>query len=293
MSAIVSEFSKSQAANPRTGRRRLSTLRRFGKSFVAIVVVSYACIGLQSYVTNRLGNTAFATGYTLLAVVVALSMLGVRKRLPNVNWGPVTVWQTTHHYLGLFCLIAYVFHAGIVTNGWLESILAILFWTILLTGFVSWYVNRSSPQLLRAAGLAILRSDIPEAKLAVADSAYQLALTAAGSSNAFVIADFYQAKLSKFFSSPRSLWYRVFPSGRHRRDLQYQLTELTRYLDDHGISMQSQMIDLVKRRDDLDFQSAIHNRIRFFATIHTILLGAFIVFTAVHVLVAHLYSSHW
>jgi hypothetical protein len=293
MSAVASDFPKTPSATLPTSRRRLSILRRFGKPLLAIALASLACMGLQSYVTNRLGNAAFATGYTLLAVIIALTMLGVRKRLPSANLGPVTVWQTTHHYLGLFCLIAYVSHAGILTNGWLESILAVLFWTILLTGFVSWYVNRSSPQLLRAAGQAILRSDIPEAKIAVAEQAYQLALAAAGSSNAFVIADLYQATLTKFFSSPRSLWYRIFPTGRHRRDLQYQLTELTRYLDERGVQLQAQMIDLVKRRDDLDFQSAIHNRIRFFATIHTLLLGAFIVFTAGHVLVAHLYSSHW
>jgi hypothetical protein len=220
-------------------------------------------------------------------------MLGVRKRLPNLKLGPVAIWQTTHHYLGVFCLIAYCSHAGILASGWLESTLAALFWIILLTGIASWYVNRSSPRLLRAAGQAILRSDIPEAKIAIAEQAYQLALAAAGSSKAFVVADFYQSTLSNFFSSPRSLMYRVFPTGKHRRDLQNQLGELTRYLDEKGIDLQCQMINLVQRKDDLDFQSAIHNRIRFIATIHTVLLGAFIVFTAGHVIVAHLYSSHW
>jgi hypothetical protein len=271
----------------------MTSIRRLGKSLIAITIASVACLGLQRYVTNRLGNEAFASGYTLLAVIIALTMLGARKRLPGANLGSVTIWQTTHHYLGIFCLIAYCSHAGILASGWLESTLAALFWTILLTGFVSWYVNRSSPRLLRAAGQAILRSDIPEAKVAVAEQAYQIALSAAGSSKAFVLADFYQSTLSKFFSSSRSLWYRIFPTGKHRRDLQYQLGELTRYLDEKGIDLQGQMINLVQRRDDLDFQSAVHNRIRFFATIHTVLLGAFIVFTAGHVIVAHLYSSHW
>lgn len=293
MSAVASDFHTTKSTQKPAKGIRLSSIRRFGKSMIAISVASLACVGLQRFVTNRLGNEAFATGYTLLAVIIALTMLGVRKRLPQANLGAVTIWQTTHHYLGVFCLIAYCSHAGILANGWLESTLAALFWTILSTGFASWYVNRSSPRLLRAAGQAILRSDIPEAKIAVAEQAYQLALSAAGSSKAFVIADYYQSSLSKFFSSSRSLWYRAFPTGKHRRDLQYQLGELTRYLDEKGIELQTQMINLVQRKDDLDFQSAIHNRIRFFATIHTVLLGAFIVFTTGHVVVAHLYSSHW
>ncbi|MCU0713983.1 MAG: hypothetical protein MUC43_18145 [Pirellula sp.] len=293
MSAIASDFQKNTSNPISQNRVRRSTVLRVGKSLAAITIASLLCLGLQRFVSNQLGNEAFATGYTLLAVVMALSMLGVRKRLPSVNLGSVTIWQTTHHYLGLFCLIAYCSHAGILANGWLESTLAALFWTILLTGFMSWYINRSSPRLLRAAGQAILRSDIPEARIAVAEQAYQIALTAAGSSNAFVIADFYQATLSKFFTGPRSLWYRILPTGKHRRDLQYQLGELTRYLDENGIELQRKMMSLIQRRDDLDFQSAIHNRIRFFATIHTVLLGAFIVFTAGHVVAAHMYSSHW
>jgi hypothetical protein len=293
MSAIVSDIQKTKNRSHPVKGNRMTSIRRLGKSLIAITIASVACLGLQRYVTNRLGNEAFASGYTLLAVIIALTMLGARKRLPGANLGSVTIWQTTHHYLGIFCLIAYCSHAGILASGWLESTLAALFWTILLTGFVSWYVNRSSPRLLRAAGQAILRSDIPEEIVSVAEQAYQIALSAAGSSKAFVLADFYQSTLSKFFSSSRSLWYRIFPTGKHRRDLQYQLGELTRYLDEKGIDLQGQMINLVQRRDDLDFQSAVHNRIRFFATIHTVLLGAFIVFTAGHVIVAHLYSSHW
>lgn len=293
MSSIASDY-QSTAAAAKTGKTvRRSTVLRIGKSLISIAVASFICLGLQRYVSQRLGNESFASGYTLLAVIIVLMMLGVRKRLPGANLGSVTIWQTTHHYLGVFCLIAYCSHAGILASGWLESTLAALFWFILITGFTSWYVNRSSPRLLRAAGLAILRSDIPEARIQVAEKAYAIALAAAGSSNAFVIADYYQATLSKFFSTPRSIWYRIFPTGKHRRDLQYQLGELTRYLDQNGIELQSEMMSLIQRRDDLDFQSAIHNRIRFFATLHTVLLGAFIVFTAGHVVVAHVYSSHW
>lgn len=293
MSSIVSDYQSTAAAAKSVKRIRRSTVLRIGKSLIAIAVASFLCLGLQRYVSHRLGNESFATGYTLLAVIIALMMLGIRKRLPGSNLGAVTIWQTTHHYLGVFCLIAYCSHAGILASGWLESTLAALFWFILITGLTSWYVNRSSPRFLRAAGLAILRSDIPEAKIQVAEQAYKTALAAAGSSNAFVIADYYQATLSKFFSTPRSIWYRIFPTGKHRRDLQYQLGELTRYLDQNGIALQSEMMSLIQRRDDLDFQSAIHNRIRFFATLHTVLLGAFIVFSAGHVVVAHVYSSHW
>jgi hypothetical protein len=269
---------------------------RLGQTLKAlgIIAVAYYCLqGLQQFVGSRLGNESFASGYTLLAVIILLTMLGVRKRLPAWNAGPVAVWQTTHHYLGLFCLLAYISHAGILTNGVLESALAGLFWFMLLTGFISWYVNRSSPRLLRAAGQAVLRSDIPEARAKVAEEAYKIALLAAGSPKAFVISDYYRRVLSPFFSGSRGVWYYLVPTGKRRRDLQYQLGELTRYLDEAGLELQVQMKNLIQRRDDLDFQAAIQNRIRFVAAIHTVLLGAFIVFSAAHIIVAHLYSNQW
>jgi hypothetical protein len=269
---------------------------RFGRILKSLTIVGLAfllLLVLRRFVLSRLGNEAFATGYTLLAICLTLCLLGVRKRLPASRLGPVAIWQTTHHFLGVFCLLAYCVHAGVMTTGWLESCLAILFWFILLTGFASWYVNRSAPKLLRAAGTAILRSDIPEAKLSIARDAYAIAIEAAGNADSCTIADFYRSRLEPFFSSNRSFFYRISPSGKLRRTLQAELDVLTRYLDDKGLQLQKALAHLIKERDDLDFQSAIQVRIRFVAAVHTCLLGAFLVMTGTHVTLAFLYSSHW
>lgn len=250
-------------------------------------------IWMRSYWIARLGNEAFVTGYALLLICFALAALGIRKRIHAFRLGPVAVWQSAHHYLGAFCLFAYVLHAGFMPDGWIESILGMLFWTILGTGFLSWYVNRNSPRLLRAAGPAILRSDIPHAKILVGEQACQLAIQAAGSTNSAVIADYYRTKLADFFSTSRPWLYRTFPTGKKRRQLISDLENLERYLDDRGRVLMERMSQLVHDRDDLDFQSAIQNRMRFCAALHTFLLGAFTVFVIAHVWLAHQYSSHW
>jgi hypothetical protein len=222
-----------------------------------------------------------------------LVALGVRKRLPLLAFGRVAVWQSMHHYLGTFCLIAYCFHAGAITTGWFESLLAILFWTILLSGFLSWYVNKISPKKLRAAGNAILRSDIPIARIHVSEQAYQIALQAAGNNGAMAIADYYRSDLSTYFAQSRSLWYRMIPTGRKKRALIAGLDRLDRYLDEKGRELQSHLRNLIREKDDLDFQLAIQHRVSFCAVFHTLLLGAFVLFALVHIVLAHQYSSHW
>lgn len=247
----------------------------------------------RNWIESRLGNEAFATGYVLSFVCLSLCALGIRKRVYGLALGPVSAWQSAHHFLGTLCLCVYCLHAGLLTTGWLESILAILFWVILASGMVSWYINKRGPRLLQAAGKAILLSEIPNAKKEVMDQAYHIALRAAGNTRWSAIADLYRNRLEDFFRKPRSMWYRIAPHGRGRRRLLAELDRLTRYLDNTGQELQREMHACIQKRDDLDFQEAIQKRIRFWAVSHSCLLGAFLVTAIFHVLIAHFFSSHW
>jgi hypothetical protein len=260
----------------------------------SLLVLSVAVLLAYRYWReSQLGNESFATGYVLSAICLALFSLGLRKRVYGVSLGPVALWQQAHHFLGSLCLIAYVLHAGFLTNGWLESLLAILFWCILTSGFVSWYVNKRSPRLLQAAGKAILSSEIPSAKRELLDQAYHIALRAAGNTRWSAVADLYRSRLEPFFQKPRSIWYRISPNGRRRRALLAELDASARYLDAVGLKLQQEMRRCIERRDDLDFQLAIQQRIRFWAAFHSCLMGAFFVVAIFHILIAHFFSSHW
>ena len=278
-------------SSPTALNRTHTNLRILGISMMASAVVG--TIAYRNWTISHLGNESFATGYVLVATCVGLIALGIRKRLPLVPLGRVAVWQSAHHYLGTFCLVAYCLHAGAITTGWFESLLAILFWTILLSGFLSWYVNKKSPRMLRATGYAILRSDIPTVKRRVSEQAYQIALQAAGSKGSMAIADYYRSDLALYFSKPRSIGYRLLPTGKRKRNLLAGLVRIDRYLDETGREMKSRLSSLVQEKDDLDFQSAIQQRVRMCAAFHTVLLGVFVVFSILHIVLAHLYSSHW
>lgn len=241
----------------------------------------------------RMGNESFATGYALLAICTLLMLLPLRKRLISKPLGRLAIWQRTHHYLGMLSIAVYLIHAGPTTNGGLETALAITFWGIALSGIVGWYVNRTSPRLLRAAGAHVLREDIPIQKKQLCERAYQIALAAAGNSETASLADHYQSELSEFLFRPRSILYRLFPTGTKRRALLESLESVDRYLNDDGRQQRKEMSSLVTLKDNLDFQSAIQTRIRLWAYSHTLLIGAFLVFTIAHVLLAHQYSTRW
>jgi len=205
----------------------------------------------------------------------------------------MAIWQQSHHYLGLFSVGAYSLHASLITNGWLESALAINFWGIALSGIVGWYVNHSSPRLLRATGSQILRQDIPERSKLIATHAYELAIASAGNNNSAALADHYQTYLSPFFAMRRSWGYCLSPTGGKRRRLLAELENIDRYLGEEGRAQRRKMSSFVQAKDDLDFQAAIQNRIRLWAAAHTWILGSFLILAVAHVVIAHRFTSTW
>jgi hypothetical protein len=273
-----------------------SVFGRLGRRLIPSATVLVAWLILRS-LRNRsianLQNEAFVTGYSLAAICIFLMLLGVRKRVLSAFTGRLAIWQQAHHYLGLLSIGAYALHTNILTTGWLETALALSFWSIALTGIIAWYVNRTGPRLLRAAGAQILRNDIPTRAKFIAKQAHELALEAAGKKDSAVLADHYRNYLSSFFASRRGLMYRLSPSGNKRRRLLSELENVDRYLNDAGGLLRLKMSSLVQAKDDLDFQSAIQNRIRFWASAHTWILGSFVVLTVAHVFVVHRFTSSW
>ena len=279
---------------------RFSTIElvytRYARRLIPSVTVIVAWLILRS-LRNRsassLLNEGFVTGYSLAAICVLLLLLGLRKRIVSVQIGRMVIWQQTHHYLGLLSVGAYALHAGLFTTGWLESMLAFSFWSIALSGLVGWYVNRTAPKMLRAAGSQILRQDIPEKSRLIAKQAHALALVSAGKSDTAALADHYRRHLGSYFSKRRGLIFRISPTGVTRRRLHSGLENIDRYLSDEGRLQRREMSLLVQAKDDLDFQSAIQNRIRLWVSAHTWLLGGFLVLTVAHVIAAHQFTSSW
>ncbi len=269
---------------------------RFGRRLIpsaTVFVVWLLLRNLRNQSAASLQHEAFVTGYALASICVFLMLLGLRKRVLSVPIGRLAIWQQTHHYLGMLSVGTYALHAGMFTTGWLESLLALSFWSIALSGLIGWYVNRSSPRVLRAAGPQVLRQDIPVRTRFIAKQALELALTSAGKNDSAALADHYRGHLSPFFATRRSLIYRLSPTGSARRRLLAGLENIDRYLSEDGRNQRREMSSLVQAKDDLDFQSAIQNRIRFWASAHTWVLGGFLVLTIAHVVVAHRFTSSW
>lgn len=205
--------------------------------------------------------------------------------------GRVAAWQQVHHFMGLFGVVVYIFHAGILVNGYLETTLAILFLILSFSGIGHWYVNRRIPVLLRSAGNPIRLQDVSKYRNEIAKEAYAVALSAATNSKSACLAEFYTRHLSSYFKTTRSIAYYFRPNGKVRRYMQAQLEGLGRYLNDDGHHAGLRMSELVKRRDDVDFQAAMMMRIRAWNLIHVAVTWGFIAVASLHVFAVFRFSG--
>ena len=250
---------------------------------LATVLAVWLLFLAQRWSERSLGRPDFLTGYALLAVSLAMMLLSMRKRLLVLPLGSVAMWQRAHHYLGLLAMGSFLLHAGVRVQGSMETILALLFWGISLSGLLGWYINYSTPKKLRAAGRSVLREDIPTLRDELAKRAYSLALKAAGKHESACLAEHYSQHLRPFFQKRRSLAYCLVPNGRMRRSLLHDLDQVVRYLGPDGRASQSSLSQLVREKDDLDFQWAMLIRLRSWVIVHVSLIWSFYLVVAVHV----------
>jgi hypothetical protein len=237
--------------------------------------------------TQRLGDPAWLTGFTLLSCLLLLVLLGVRRRLPVLPLGSARVWTQCHLYLGIFATAIYVMHVpALIADGRFESLLSMLFLATSLSGFYGIYVSRVLPKKLTAVEGQPRFDRVRWHRHQIAEAAGGILAGISESSAHEVLESFYDRMLKPFFQRRPSPGYVLAPNGVRRRKLLGELKGLHRYLERDGQRAAGQFAALVRRRDDLDYQYALQLRLRCWVVFHSIVSVLLVIAAIVHALIA-------
>lgn len=259
----------------------------------AATLLALALVGLAAWVEDsRLGHAAVLTGCTLLASILLLMLLGVRRRLPVLPLGSASMWTQVHIYLGFFTAGVYLIHVpSVIANGWFEGGLSLVFLSVTLSGFYGIYASRRMPKLLTAVEGQHRFDRVGWHRGQIAETARSLLDELNEQSAQAVLGSFYQTYLSPFFGARPTLAYVLVPSGVRRRRLLNGLRELDRYLESEGRNTAGRFAALVRRRDDLDYQYALQLRLRLWLVVHGVLSVALLAGGMVHGVIAWRFAS--
>ena len=264
-----------------------ASLRRRSTGF-SLVVVSASFVGIYAwYRSQTLSHDASVTGWVMIAALIVLAALGIRRRLVSLPLAPVGLWVQAHVYLGIFFLLAYLMHVPrIIANGGLELILSLLVIATIGSGIYGWYLSRTAPRRLTAIGQEVRYDQIDWTRARIAVRAAALIGSLSDSEDREVLSRHYQQNIDVYFTSKPSWWYFIMPTGSRRRRLLAGLIELNRYLSPELRAVAGELSALVRNRDDLDYHHAIQWRLRSWRGLHALMTVVLILFATTHVILA-------
>lgn len=256
--------------------------KRAVASCVTLIAVALTVLAIRQ-ADRTLGDPTMVSGWSLLAAVVSLYLLGIRKKLVGRPLGRVAVWMQLHVYTGAFACVVFLLHIGWPVQGVFEQCLAAAFCFVSVTGIFLTYLSRNTPRRLAAISQDRHLAQIPALQNGVAADAHGLALQSTSHGEGATLAEYYQRRLLPYFRTPRGFLYCIVPNGVRRRQLLRELGDLDRYLGDAGRGNAAQLATAVKVKDDLDYQYALQYRLKLFFMLHVSLTWSLALLIAVHV----------
>lgn len=154
-------------------------IRRLRRSPAALALATVIVVWLLPLPGGS--EPQFASGWSLLLLVLLLALYRLRKALPFMHLAPVSAWRRVHIALGLLLPLMLLQHLG---NVWPAAALQRLLLSVLLFASVSglllvWQARRM-PARLTAAGGNVSLDEIPQRRAALRMEARQQLLEVAG-----------------------------------------------------------------------------------------------------------------
>jgi hypothetical protein len=253
-----------------------------------VTAIALAIVWALAYLQEAsLGHASYLTGFTTLAALFILILLGMRRRLPVLPLGSMSSWTQVHMYTGIFASGVFLMHVpAVVAGGTFEFALSMLFWVVSLSGFYGVYVSRTVPQRLTAVEGQHRFDQVSTTRQRIGETAKTLLRETNESNAGKVLEKFYHDYLKSFFAKPPSLAYVLIPTGNRRRRLLGDMKELDRYLETQSRATAGRFAALVRRRDDLDYQYAMQFRLRVWVAVHATFSIVLTVAAIVHAIIA-------
>ena len=265
--------------------------RRWRNALLTIAAAA-AILFADAVTSASLRQSAFLTGWFLLAIVITLVLFNARKKLPFLPLGRAAVWLRYHIYVGLLSIAVFAAHIDLrVPDGAVEVALAFLFLVVALSGVVGLLISRGISRRLTRRGEEVIFERIPLFRRELRDEAEDLVRRSVADSDSTTIADFYAARLRHLFDGPRDYLQHLFEMNISRYAIETELLSVGRYLSDKELEILDELAHVVRRNDELNYHHALQFTLKAWLFVHVPLTYSMLVTVAVHVTLVYAFSE--
>lgn len=267
--------------------------RRVRNSFLCLtgMVLLYV---VWSMLKISLRPAAIYSGLALLALVLALALFNGRKKLPFLPLFKASSWLQFHIYAGWISVFLFLLHVNFqLPSGLLETILAVLFVIVALSGVAGLFITRLLPPAITRSGEPLIYERIPRFAHSLRAEVEDIVEDAERQSGSTAMGDFYMTTLAPYFQQRFGVALLLGNPSRHAQRVLGQMDEYCRYLDAELVESLDQLRGCVERKRNLDFQSAAQRLLKVWLFIHIPFTYSLIIVALVHAWVALGYGGNF
>jgi hypothetical protein len=239
---------------------------------------------------RTLHDGSLITGYALFAVILALALFNLRKRLLVLPIGSVRAWMIAHGVLGALCLPLYLQHAGgLWPNGFYEQALAAAFYVVMLSGLAGYVFERTVPQRLVELEREVIYERIPSKLAALRERAEALVMEAVRETGSDTLGRYYAESLQWYFLRPRFLVSHLVGGARGGRWIAGHIGALRRYLNESERRFLDRVETLALRKNQLDAHYALQSVLKLWLFVHVPAAVLLVGLACWHLLIVNIY----
>jgi len=240
---------------------------------------------------RTLGHGAAVTGYSLLGAMLALALFNLKKRLVALPLGTARAWMNAHLMLGALCVPLYLQHtASLWPNGFYERVIALLFYTVTLSGIVGYALQRLLPRRLAHLEAEVIYERIPGEVYEVRLQVEALIVKGVQDAGSDTLGRYYLESLHWFFRRPRFVMSHLFGSGRSARWIRAHVSALRRYLNESERGALDRIEALAFRKNLLDAHYALQSLLKLWLFVHIPAAVGLLGLAFWHLLVVSIYA---
>jgi cytochrome b561 len=246
----------------------------------------------QFIMQSALLGTSFITGWTLTAVIVFLAAYNLFKRVSFLPIGSSSSWLQLHIYCGLLTGVLILLHLDFrLPNGMFESILALVYFSVFLSGILGLLMSRLFPRRLSMRGEEVIFERIPIFQRQLREEVEKLVFECLSETETTAVPDFYLTHLKPYFERSRNFISHLMQSERPRQSLLLSIRELDAFLNETERETMKKIAQHVITKDDLDHQYTLQAMLKYWLFLHVPLTYGLLILIAFHAVVAHAFSG--
>jgi hypothetical protein len=236
-------------------------------------------------------NSAILTGYSLFGLILFVAAFNVRKKLSVLPLFRASTWLVFHVIGGLLCFVLFWLHTdSIWPLGVYESLLALIFYLVCLSGIAGFIIQRLNARSLTETGIEVIYERIPAELANLREEVEQIVLDCTEKTGSDTVANHYVDTLMWYFRQPRFYWPIIFRHGNASTWLRNNKASVSRYLNAEEMGYFNQVVRNIELKKLIDVHYALQDINKKWLLLHLPLSAGLLLMSFWHLLLVEVFA---